>query len=104
MHRHTFVNGRASRISRGSPTPYKRLSDRGLYEGAIWLEGSPSVEETVYWLNLLIDTEIPIVGNAAQRPHGALSADGDRNIVARWTTSTRARGPTRMGATTSARS
>ena len=55
--------------------------DRGLYDGAIWLEGSPSVEETVYWLNLLIDTEIPIVGNAAQRPHGALSADGDRNIV-----------------------
>src|SRR6266446_859540 len=54
---------------------------RGKYAGAIWLEGSPSVEETSYWLSLLIDTTVPIVGNASQRPHGAASNDGDRNIV-----------------------
>lgn len=54
---------------------------RGLYAGAIWLEGSPFVEETSYWLNLLIDTTIPIAGNASQRAHGAASNDGDRNIV-----------------------
>ena len=53
----------------------------GRYAGAIWLEGSPNVEETTYWLNLLIDTPVPIVGNASQRPHGAASNDGDRNIV-----------------------
>jgi L-asparaginase len=53
----------------------------GGYTGAIWLEGSPTVVETSYWLSILIDTTIPIVGNAAQRPHGQLSADGDRNIV-----------------------
>src|SRR5262245_21792075 len=53
----------------------------GLYAGAIWLEGSPAVEETAYWLNLLIDTTVPIAGNASQRPHGAASNDGDRNIV-----------------------
>ncbi len=53
----------------------------GQYAGAIWLEGSPFVEETSYWLNLLIDTTLPIVGNASQRAHGALSNDGDRNIV-----------------------
>ena len=53
----------------------------GTYAGAIWLEGSPNVEESIYWLNLLIDTPVPICGNSAQRPHGALSADGDRNIV-----------------------
>ena len=53
----------------------------GRYAGAIWLEGSPAVEETSYWLNLLIDTTVPIVGNASQRPHGAASNDGDRNIV-----------------------
>ncbi|MGI0092328.1 MAG: asparaginase domain-containing protein [Nitrososphaerales archaeon] len=52
----------------------------GLYDGAIWLEGSPSVEETLYWLSLTIDADLPIVGNAAQRTHGQLSADGDRNI------------------------
>lgn len=51
------------------------------YDGAIWLEGSPVAEETTYWLNLLIDTTIPLCGNSSQRPHGALSSDGDRNIV-----------------------
>ncbi len=53
----------------------------GRYAGAIWLEGSPFVEETSYWLNLLIDTTVSIVGNASQRPHGAVSNDGDRNII-----------------------
>jgi L-asparaginase len=54
---------------------------RGDYLGAIWLEGSPFVEETAYWLNLLIDTTVPICGNSSQRPHGAIANDGDRNIV-----------------------
>ena len=53
----------------------------GDYLGAIWLEGSPFVEETTYWLNLLIDTTVPIAGNSSQRPHGAIGNDGDRNIV-----------------------
>ena len=53
----------------------------GKYFGGIWLEGSPFVEETTYWLNLLIDTTVPIVGNSSQRPHGAIGNDGDRNIV-----------------------
>ncbi|GAB4232010.1 MAG: asparaginase domain-containing protein [Elainellaceae cyanobacterium] len=51
------------------------------YAGAIWFEGSPTLEETTYWLNLLIDTTVPICGNAAQRVHGSISNDGDRNIV-----------------------
>lgn len=55
--------------------------DSGAYEGAIWLEGSPTVEETAYWLNLVIDTTLPISCNASQRPHGALANDGDRNLV-----------------------
>ena len=53
----------------------------GNYVGAIWIEGSPSVEESAYWLSLLIDTHVPISCNAAQRPHGALSNDGDHNLV-----------------------
>ena len=53
----------------------------GEYQGAIWLEGSPTTEETTYWLGLLIDTTVPIVGNSSQRTHGMLSNDGDRNIV-----------------------
>ena len=53
----------------------------GRYAGAIWMEGSPNVEETTYWLNLVLDTRVPVVGTAAQRSHGALSSDGDRNLV-----------------------
>ena len=53
----------------------------GAYDGGLWLEGSPTVEETIYWLSLLIDTDLPIAGIASQRPHGQLANDGDRNIV-----------------------
>jgi hypothetical protein len=59
----------------------QRALSSGKYLGAIWLEGSPFVEETTYWLNLLIDTTMPMVGNSSQRPHGAIGNDGDRNIV-----------------------
>ena len=59
----------------------QRAMNSGNYRGAIWLEGSPTVEDTVYWLNLLIDTTAPIVANAAQRPNRSLSADGPHNIV-----------------------
>jgi len=51
------------------------------YDGAIWTEGSPRIEETIYWFNLLIDATVPICGNAAQRPHGMISNDGPKNIV-----------------------
>ena len=39
------------------------------------------MEETAYWFNLLIDTRLPICGNAGQRPQGQISADGPKNIV-----------------------
>jgi L-asparaginase/Glu-tRNA(Gln) amidotransferase subunit D len=51
------------------------------YDGVIWTQGSPQVEESSYWFNLLIDTDKPICCNAAQRPQGQLSADGPANIV-----------------------
>jgi L-asparaginase len=51
------------------------------FDGVIWTEGSPSVEDTLYWLNLLVDTTLPICGNAAQRPQGQISNDGPKNIV-----------------------
>jgi hypothetical protein len=53
----------------------------GAYQGALWLEGSPIVEETAYWLNLVIDTQVPFVACASQRPHGAVGNDGDRNVI-----------------------
>jgi hypothetical protein len=59
----------------------QRAMARGDYAGAVWLEGTPFLEETLYWLNLVIDTTVPIVGVASHRPHGAISNDGDRNLV-----------------------
>ncbi|MGH9890636.1 MAG: asparaginase domain-containing protein [bacterium] len=55
--------------------------DREEYAGILWLECSSTIEETLYWLNLLLDTQLPVAGCASQRPHGQLSNDGDRNIV-----------------------
>ena len=59
----------------------QRVLATGQYVGAIWTQGSPRIEETIYWLNLLLDTTVPVAGNAAQRPHGMISNDGDKNIV-----------------------
>lgn len=53
----------------------------GEYDGSIWLEGSPSIENTSYWMGLLIDSKVPLVFNAAQRMRGLVSADGDQNII-----------------------
>jgi L-asparaginase len=59
----------------------QRVMSSGKYDGAIFTQGSPAVEETAYWFNLLIDTTAPICGNAAQRPQGQISNDGPHNIV-----------------------
>src|SRR5262245_59445205 len=44
----------------------QRILATGKYAGAIWTQGSPRIEEAVYWLNLLVDTARPICGNASQ--------------------------------------
>jgi L-asparaginase len=49
--------------------------------GLVWLEGSPRIAETLYWLQLVIDTDLPIVGAAAQRPNHRLGADGPQQFV-----------------------
>ena len=57
------------------------ILDGGAYIGAIWTQGSPRIEETMYWFNLLLDTALPICGNAAQRTMGEISNDGPKNLV-----------------------
>lgn len=59
----------------------QRVLDTGDYLGAIWTQGSPRIEETVYWFNLVLDTTLPVIGNSAQRPHGEISNDGPKNLV-----------------------
>ena len=39
------------------------------------------IEETLYWLSLLVDTDVPIVGQAAQRMHRSIGSDGPRNLL-----------------------
>lgn len=52
----------------------------GKYAGALWLEGSPTVEDSCYWLSLMVDTSLPIAANSAHRNRGKISPDGDGNI------------------------
>jgi hypothetical protein len=59
----------------------RRIFDSNKYDGAVYTQGSPQIEEVAYWFNLVIDTTIPICGNAAQRPQGEISHDGPKNIT-----------------------
>ncbi|MDE0335534.1 MAG: asparaginase domain-containing protein, partial [Defluviicoccus sp.] len=58
----------------------QRILATGDYIGAIWSQGSPRIEETIYWLQLLLDTTLPVCGNAAQRTMGEISNDGPKNL------------------------
>ena len=75
-------NARAGRLelARAANVVQQALAT-GKYGGALWLEGSPTIEGTAYWLSLLVDTTLPIAANAAHRDRGAVSADGDGNIL-----------------------
>ena len=87
--RRDFFPYRPTHIRASAPRPslahmansVQRILDTGDYVGAIWTQGSPRIEETMYWFNLLLDTSLPICGNAAQRAHGEISCDGPWNIV-----------------------
>jgi hypothetical protein len=59
----------------------QQVLSSGTYDGIIVTQGSPAIEETAYWLSLLMDTTLPICGNSAQRPQGMISNDGPKNIV-----------------------
>jgi hypothetical protein len=69
-----------SKLARSVNFVQKALAS-GKYAGALWLEGSPSVEDTAYWLSLMVDTRLPIAANSAHRNRGEISPDGDGNIV-----------------------
>ncbi|MEO3777602.1 asparaginase domain-containing protein [Micromonospora sp. B11E3] len=61
-------------------TVQKITAEEGV-AGVQWLEGSPVIEETLYWLALLVDTDKPIVGQVAQRLHRSVGSDGAQNLV-----------------------
>jgi len=86
---HDFFAYKPWHLAKSPPRPVlakitndvQAVMSSGNYDGAIWTQGSPQVEESAYWFNLLIDTDLPIPCNAAQRPQGQISNDGPANIV-----------------------
>ena len=49
-------------------------------DGIVITHGTDTIEETGYFLNLVVNTDKPVVMTAAMRPSTALSADGPLNI------------------------
>src|SRR5258708_4260494 len=84
-----FVADQPYHIASAPPRPQlakftndvQALASSGKYDGIMWTQGSPQVEESAYWFNLRIDTTAPICSNSAQRPQGQINADGPQNIV-----------------------
>ncbi|HSW68608.1 MAG TPA: asparaginase [Gammaproteobacteria bacterium] len=49
-------------------------------DGIVIVQGTNSIEETAYFINLVINTKKPIVFTGAFRPYNALGFDGIRNL------------------------
>ena len=49
-------------------------------DGIVFVQGTNSLEETAWFLNLTVKSDKPVVVTGAQRPYTALSADGPLNL------------------------
>jgi L-asparaginase len=49
--------------------------------GMVFVQGTNSIEETAYFLNLTVHTDKPMVVTGAQRPFTAQGSDGPLNLI-----------------------
>jgi L-asparaginase len=49
-------------------------------DGAVYVQGTNTIEETAYFLNLTVHNDKPIVVTGAQRPYNGLSSDAQMNL------------------------
>ena len=50
-------------------------------DGAVYVQGTNTIEETAYFLNLTVHSEKPVVVTGAQRPYNGLSSDAQMNLL-----------------------
>jgi L-asparaginase len=53
----------------------------GKFDAVIVTQGTTSSENTCYFLNLLVNTDKPIIVTNSQRGHQSIGNDGDRNLI-----------------------
>jgi L-asparaginase len=58
----------------------EELAEHPDTDGIVVTHGSNTAEETAYFLNLVLDTDVPVVVVGAQRQRTTLSEDGSRNL------------------------
>ncbi len=57
------------------------LVERPTVDGVVFVQGTNSIEETAYFLNLTVRSPKTVVVTGAQRPFTALGADGPWNLI-----------------------
>jgi L-asparaginase type II len=50
-------------------------------DGLVYVQGTNTIEETAYFLNLTVHSDKPIVVTGAQRPYNGLSSDAQMNLL-----------------------
>ena len=58
-----------------------KIFDEDKADGVVITHGTNTIEETAYFLNLVLKTEKPVVVVGSMRPSSAISADGYLNLV-----------------------